>query len=712
MNFVDTVYERIKGSKQKFFSEDQIMKLCGAEVGFDKMAVAGAVKELVRQDKLVKSARNKYSLATFAGAIRGSVIGSQRGYVFVRPESDDVDDIFVPEQKVNGAVHGDLVLVKIDNGKSKNRNFRGPQRSKSGEIIKILERSVKNIVGTYTYSAGGNLVYPDDDRFADCVFIEQGKTMGALPNSKVVVKITQYPSRISMAKGEIIEVLGDASDVKVATLSIIRSFNLTESFPDKVLDEAKKVSTKISNGELKGRDDFRNQLVITIDGDDAKDFDDAISLSMPSEDVFELSVHIADVSHYVKEGSEIDKEAFRRGTSVYFPDIVLPMLPEVLCNNICSLRPNEERLTLSVVMQIDKSGKVLSYRITKGIIKSSHRMTYREVTKIFKGDKAEREKYKDVVPMLEKMKKLAHILEKRRNNAGNIDFDIPETQIDVDENGKTVDIYKKPREDSDRLIEQFMVITNEVVAKEYNKLKLPFVYRVHESPTPEKLSIFTSYASALGLKFNGDAESVVPKDFQKLLIETENEPYHEALSVVMLRSMQKAIYYEKCLGHFGLALKHYCHFTSPIRRYPDLMIHRIISYNLAGELTESKIAYLSERVKEASEQSSITERNADEAERTVDQQKMAEFMSNKIGEVFDAIVSGVSEAGVFVRLDNTVEGLIYKEFLPADNYIYDESRFALVGKKRSFRIGEKIKVKLMRVDVITRHIDFALNENK
>ncbi|MBQ7579197.1 MAG: ribonuclease R [Clostridia bacterium] len=713
MNFVDYVYKKIEESNQKFLTSDQILKLCGAQVGFDKMAVASAIKELVKKDKLVLSARSKYSLAQNASTLRGRVMSSGRGFVFVRPENDETDDVFVLEKDTSGAVHGDLVLVRIfPKKKQKHQSFKTKDQSRSGEIIKILEHTITKVVGIYASSGGGFIVVPDDTKFADSIFIEPGKTLGAKPNQKVVVKITSYPSKISMAKGEIIEILGDNGDAKIETLSIARSFNLTEKFPESVIEEAKKVSTKITSKDLKNRQDFRNDLVITIDGEDAKDFDDAISLKKLGEDKFELSVHIADVSNYVKEDSEIDKEAFRRGTSVYFPDMVIPMLPEVLCNNICSLRPDEERLTLSVVMVIDSTGKVLDYKITKGIIKSCFRMTYRQVTKIFAGDKEERKNCKIVVPMLENMKILAKILENRRNKAGNIDFDIPETQIDVNEKGQTIDIYRKPREDSDKLIEQFMVITNEVVAKHYRKKMLPFVYRVHESPSPEKLSSFCDFVSSLGLKFEGDSEKVVPKDFQTLLRQTENEPYYDALSKIMLRSMQKALYYEKCLGHFGLALKDYCHFTSPIRRYPDLMIHRIISYDLAGALTEQKIKVLWEKVKEASEQSSLTERNADEAERTVDSQKMAEFMEDKIGQVFDAKVSGVSEGGVFVALDNTVEGLIYREYLPQDSYIYDEKRFCLAGKRYSFKIGDKLKVKLVKVDIITRHIDFAIFEEE
>lgn len=710
MNFVDTVLERLKKSKQKYFSFDQILKICGFSVGFDSRAVMMAVNELEKKDKLVRTARNKYTLSINAGAVKGVVVGTNRSYVFVKPEDEELDDIFVSEKDLHGAIHGDLVLVRIKTSeKRKNGKFNSKNQSRSGEIIKIIERRVQTCVGIYCFRAGGHIVVPDDSRFADCVFIAPDKTMGAQPNQKVVAKIVAYPSPTTMARGEIVEILGDAGETKVETLSILRSFNINEKFPEMVLAEAKKISTKITDKDLKNRTDFRNQQIITIDGADAKDFDDAISLSV-KDDVFVLSVHIADVAHYVKEGTEIDNEAFRRGTSVYFPDLVVPMLPEVLCNNICSLKPHEDRLTLSVVMQIDSSGRLLDYKIVKGIINSCFRMTYDQVTKIFEGDKEECKNCETVVPMLQNMLKLSKILERRREKEGSIDFDLPEVQIDVDDNGKTINVRRKPRNDSDKLIEQFMVMANETIAKHFCGLKLPFVYRVHESPTPEKLATFADFLNGLGVKFNIDSETVKPKDFQHILKMSEHETYHDVLSKVMLRSMQKAVYYEQNLGHFGLALKNYCHFTSPIRRYPDLMIHRIISKFIGDELHEKEIAFYSERVKEASEQASLTERNADDVERAVDDQKKAEFMVDKVGQVFEAKISGLTDAGLFVELENTVEGFVARNYLPFDNYIYDDKRLRLVGKTHCYNIGDKVKVKLINVDVLSRHIDFSINE--
>ena len=512
-----------------------------------------------------------------------------------------------------------------------------------------------------------------------------------------------------MAQGKIIEVLGDAGDYKVTTLSIIRSFGLIEEFPQIVEDEAKKVAVPVSDDDIKNRKDYRNMMVVTIDGEDARDFDDAITVERRGSG-YKLFVHIADVSHYVKENSVIDVEAFKRGTSVYFPDHVLPMLPVSLSNGMCSLNPNEDRFTLSVEIDFDENANILSHEIHKGVIRSSRRMTYTSVQKMIDGDAEEINKYEKEWNMLSIACELAKLLIIRRDKAGELDFDLPEAKIVVDNEGKVVEISKKPRGLADRLIEQFMVVTNEVVAGYFSKLEAPFVYRVHEIPTMEKIRNFKNFASGFGLVLH-DSNGATPKEFQRLLKQAKGETYFSALSKIMLRSMQKARYAPENLGHFGLALNNYCHFTSPIRRYPDLFIHRVISKIITGNINGNKLNELFEKADEASLQSSVTERNADEAERTVDDQKKAEFMADKIGEEYDAIVSGVSESGVFVELDNTVEGFIYREYLPNDYYTFEESKFMLTGRHNIFRIGDKLRVKLVKVDIITRHIDFILVDN-
>lgn len=701
MNFIDNVYVAITKSKKKIVTEQMLFKQMGLSSSFDMHTLQSALQDLVKKDKLVKTAKGKYMLAQNSTFIRAKIMATKQGYGFARPVDTDKADIFIPEKSLNGAVHGDTVLVSLDRPKF----IKGRRSDKlSGFVEKIIERGYSQIVGLFTNNNGANIVIPDDQRFADSVFVAPTDSMNAKTNTKVVLKILEYPSKLKMATGKVLEVLGDANDLKVTTLSIIRSYNLIEEFPQNVLAEANKVNVPVCQEDFSNRKDYTKTLVITIDGEDARDFDDAINL-VKKNNKYYLTVHIADVSHYVKEGSLLDAEAFKRGTSVYFPDYVLPMLPVELSNNICSLNPGENRLAMSVDIVLDDKGTVLSYNINKGVIKSAYRMTYTKVTKILNGDKQLCEEYKEIVPMLKDMAELALKLIERRNKAGQLDFDLPEPQIIVDKDYNTTDIIRKPRELADRVIEQFMVLTNEVVAKHYSSLNLPFVYRVHEDPTPERIATFSSFVSSFGLKLN---KAATPTDFQKLLMASKNQPYSSALSKVMLRSMQKARYSPENLGHFGLALKNYCHFTSPIRRYPDLCIHRIITYALENKLTDKKLDYLLGFVEEASLQSSLTERNADQAERTVDDQKKAEFMKDKIGQIYNATVSGASDSGVFVELDNTVEGLIYLEKLPKDHYIYDEKRFALVGKKRTFRIGDKLVVKLDNVDVITRHIDFCL----
>ena len=713
MSFTEVVLEKLEKSKLKLFTIDDVIKLMGFKGGFDKRAVESAVKELVKQDKIIYTKRGKYAFPDFSSAMKATIIMTRGDNAFARPASGG-QDIFIHEKNLNGACHGDTVLIKIISTISKNKiknktnRNRNSYRREEAMVIKILDRGFTEIVGLFTCENGTNIVIPDDTRFTDAIFIQANDTLAAKHGEKVVIDITDYPSKLIMAQGKVKEVLGDAGSLKVSTLSIIRSFGLIEEFPQIVEDEAKKVAVPITADDLKYRKDYRNMLVVTIDGEDARDFDDAISVEKRGNG-YKLFVHIADVSHYVKENGVIDQEAFKRGTSVYFPDYVLPMLPTVLSNGMCSLNPNEDRLTLSVEIDFDENGNIKNHEIHKGVIKSSRRMTYTQVQKMIDGDKQEISKFEKEWKMLSVATELAKLLIIRRDKAGELDFDLPEPKIVVDEEGKVLEIVKKPRGLADRLIEQFMVVTNEVVASRFSKMEAPFVYRVHEEPTIERVRAFKNFASGFGLVLH-DSNGATPKEFQRLLKQAKGETYFKALSKIMLRSMQKARYAPENLGHFGLAINNYCHFTSPIRRYPDLFIHRVISKFIMNNVSASSISYMFEKADEASLQSSVTERNADEAERTVDDQKKAEFMADKIGEVYDGVISGVSDAGVFVELDNTVEGFIYREFLPQDSYSYDESRFLLAGRGNVFRIGDEVRVKLVKVDVITRHIDFVLVE--
>ena len=717
MNFLETIYNKILLMRKRKFSLNDVAKATGLEYGFDKRTLSKTLDNLAKQKKLSKLKNGDYMLENPVETIKCTLLGTSKDYAFARPISttkDKDNDIFISIANLNDACHGDTVLVEVGiSGKDRKykRDLPLPANGKrEGRVVEILKRGFEVVVGILSISDRGiATVRPDDVRFAGSVFVAPQDVNGAPSGSKVVLDILDYPSAIKMARGRVKEVLGDPSDARVTTLSIIRSFNLYEEFPEEVEEEAKKVAIPISQDKQDGRKDYRNRLIITIDGDDAKDFDDAISITK-NGDVYDLGVYIADVSHYVRPNSKLDEEAFKRGTSVYFPDHVLPMLPTSLSNGICSLNPNEDRFVLAVEMRVNTAGKILDYEIHKGIIKSSYRMTYRNVTKILQGDKKLTEKYKELSPMLFMMADLAKILISRRNAAGQLDFDIPEPEIILNEDGTVADVHRKPRELSDRIIEQFMVLTNEVVARHFDDMNIPFVYRVHEIPTAERMNKFKAFAASLGLKFVTTGKQPSPKDFQILLSQAEGQDYSPALSKVMLRSMQKARYEPENLGHFGLALRDYCHFTSPIRRYPDLSIHRIISEIIEGRMTDKKLRAFEEFVAASSERSSTTERQAEEAERTVDAQKETEYMSGKIGEVFDGVISGVTPNGFFVELENTIEGFVSVNRLPRGKYEYNESRYMLSGMGKVYKIGDKISIRVVSTDAVLRHIDFELSD--
>lgn len=709
--------EMLRSQRETYLSESQITKICGAKVNFNISAIKNMLSSLVDEGSVILTDRHKYAVIEKTNIVKGKFIGNIKGFGFVERISELGDDLFIPEKSVNGAVHGDIVLARIVPKVIKHKNYgRGGRnndysgRSTEAEIVRILERSTKSLVGTFMVYAGGAIVAPDDKRFADQVFIPMDKTMGAKTNQKVVVEVTAYPSRNQMAMGAVTEILGDVGDIGVDTLSIVRSFGLTEKFPETVLLEAKAVANEPDEHDLKNRKDFTNDLIITIDGDDARDFDDAIGLKL-IDGGYELSVHIADVSHYVTQDSEIDKEAFKRATSVYFPDMVLPMLPEELSNNICSLMPDRIRLTLSVVIKFDEKANIKDYQIYKGFIKSHNRMTYKNVTKILNGDVDACKEYAHLVPMLKNMEELANLLIKRRDIAGQLDFNLPEVQIDMDEKNKIKDIYRKPRDMSDRLIEQFMVVTNEVVARHMKNMKLPFVYRIHEVPTQEKMHAFNECVKGLGLNLSITEIDPKPRDVQKIIMAVKGRPMETVINSILLRSMQKAKYSELPVGHFGLALADYCHFTSPIRRYPDLTIHRIIKLSMDGEMVGKTFGFYENFVVESAEQSSRRERLADEAERTVDDLKKAEYMTQFIGKEFSGVVSGISESGIFVQLENTVEGMVTMDDLPKDNYTYDEVKWTMFGKNNTFKLGQKLKVVVSNTDLILRKVYFTLPED-
>ena len=701
------LYELMYSLKETYLTESQIIKYCGKSVNYNGATISRLVGELVDSGDVIITERHKYACTSKTGIIRGKFIGNHKGFGFVEPDDKQKQDIFIPERKVNGAVHGDIVLAKIS--APERHGFNRTKRvgdNDAGEIVRILKRTLQNVVGVYRLVPGGGVVIPDDTRITDQVFIPMDKSMGARVNHKVVVKLIAYPSRNQTAIGEVTEILGDINDIGVDTLSIIRSYGLTEVFPEEVVAEAERVAVEPNDKDKENRRDYRSELTFTIDGEDARDFDDAISLTKDGKDYI-LKVHIADVSHYVKQGGVIDQEAFRRATSVYFPDMVLPMLPESLSNNVCSLNPNVDRLTLSVETRFDEYGNIKDYDIVNGVINSNYRMTYTKVAKIFEGDKETCEEYREIVPMLQEMKSLAELLIKRRHDKGELDFDLPEVQIDMDENNKIKDIRRKPRSMADRLIEQFMVVTNEVVARHMKQLEMPFVYRVHEAPTPEKMHNFNDFVKGIGLNLTVPEQEPEPRDVQKILTAIKGKPMQVVISSLLLRSMQKAKYYERPLGHFGLALKDYCHFTSPIRRYPDLTIHRIIKLVIEGKMNAKNCDFYFAFVSDSATQSSERETLADEVERAVDDLKKCEYMSKKIGEEYEGFISGVTENGFFVQLENTIEGYVAIDTLPNDNYYADETKMAIIGKNHKYRLGQSVKILVYRTDLMTRKIDFV-----
>lgn len=659
----------------------------------EKLSVKKYGKGKPQSQKSSKKIKNKNDQANL---VKGRLVGNKQGYAFLVRENEP-DDIFIPASATNGAINDDEVLVSITKSSEGKRQ--------EGRVVQILKHNLKTLVGQIQVFQGFAFVVPDNKKISKDVFVKKDKIRNAVYGDKVVVNLTKYDGK--NLEGEVIEVLGPNNQNPITdVLSIVRGYELIEEFPQEVIDSAKKVSQLPIQDRLSNRTDFRDTLCITIDGDDSKDFDDAVSLEMVGDN-YVLGVHIADVGEYVKLGSVLDKEAFKRGTSVYFPNLVLPMLPQEISNGCCSLVEGEDRLTLSCVMTVDKNGKVLNHKICESVIKSRNRMTYNNVTKILEGDEKLNKKYAHLVDMLKNMASLCLILEKRRRDCGSLDFDIPEPKIIVDpETYEMIDLIKRPRTISERMIETFMVLANETVAEHFRKLKLPFVYRLHEVPDADKIRGFNEFVKPLGLSLTED--DVESKDIQIFLSKLENNPMKDVINKVLLRAMQKAKYSPDCLGHFGLALTYYCHFTSPIRRYPDLTIHRIIKQYLKNQLNENELKKLKKFVVESSNQSSVTEVSAERAERDVDDYFKARFMKDKIGQTFEGVISGVMSFGVFVELENTVEGFTALENLQGTGYNYNEKQLVLSNGIHTYKLGAKVKVKVVSVNLAERRVNFEI----
>ena len=671
----------------------------------DRGELSQILQTLMTECKIQISKRGKYSLYdernTGEDLLTGTFISNQKGFGFVEVEGRE-EDLYIPEGRVNSAFHLDTVQVRL----------LPPSKGKrqEAEVIRILERGTTQIVGSYQKSKNYGFVIPDNHKLASDIFISNERSKGAVDGHKVVVEITEYGKPGKNPEGKVIEILGHINDPGVDIMSIVKGFVLPTEFPVKVMNQTEKMPDSITTADTVGREDLRSVQMVTIDGEDAKDLDDAVSLSMDGDNYI-LGVHIADVSNYVQENSALDREALLRGTSVYLVDRVIPMLPHKLSNGICSLNQGEDRLALSCIMTVDSTGKVIDYRIVESVICVDRRMTYTAVNKIIaEQNKTEMETYKEFVPMFMKMAELADILRKSRRKRGSIDFDFPETKIILDAEGRPMDIKPYERNAATDLIEDFMLLANETVAENFYWLELPFVYRTHESPDPEKIMKLATFIHNFGYSIKMNKEEIHPKEIQKLLSKIEGKTEEDLISRLALRSMKQAKYTTECTGHFGLACEYYCHFTSPIRRYPDLQIHRIIKDYLRGRMKQDKKEHYANILPEVASQSSRMERRADEAERETDKLKKVQFMENRIGETYNGIISGIMEWGIYVELENTVEGMIHVSKLPGDFFVYDENQYEMVGSRTGIRyeLGQQVRIKVDDVDTQLRTIDFSM----
>lgn len=636
-------------------------------------------------------------------ALVGTFESTSRGFGFV-VIPDREDDIFVKATDTMNAFYHDKVKVVITTEKN------GGKRAE-GKIVAIVEHEIKEVVGTFQKNRTYGFVIPDNAKINCDIFIPQEFMNGAVEGSKVVASISDYGSQSKNPQGKVTEVLGHIDDPGVDIMSIIKAYDLPVEFPESVKKAINDIPDVVSEKDKAGRVDLRNVQMVTIDGEDAKDLDDAVSISKEGP-VYHLGVHIADVSHYVTEGSALDKEALKRGTSVYLVDRVIPMIPHKLSNGICSLNQGEDRLALSCLMDIDEKGNIVGHRICETVINVDRRMSYTSVKKILvDNDTNEIMKYKELVPMFHMMEEVAELLRKKRFARGSVDFDFPESKIILDENGHPTDIKPYDRNVATKIIEDFMLAANETVAEDYFWQDMPFLYRTHENPDPEKMRKLATFINNFGytLRLTDDLR---PKEIQKLLSEIEGSDAENLISRLTLRSMKKAKYTTECVGHFGLAAKYYCHFTSPIRRYPDLQIHRIIKENLHGGMSDKRSEHFAAILPEVAKQTSATERRADDAERDTDKLKMVQYMEKHIGETFEGVVSGMTAWGIYVELPNTIEGMISVASLCDGYYIYDENHYEMVNETtgRTFKLGQRLNVKVINCDKILRTIDFELAE--
>lgn len=672
----------------------------------DREKFENLINELIAEGRVFETKKGKLASPKDLQMATGTFIGHARGFGFVTPDAGG-EDIFIPASETMGAMQKDRVLYKVLHKAEKGKKA-------DGVIVRILERGQQRIVGTFEAgSKGYGFVVADDKKIAKDIFISRENTKGAVTGHKVVVEITDYGEDRRNPEGKVIEILGHINDPGVDILSVIRRYELAVEFPEEVYAEIEHLGTEVAEADKKGREDLRDLLTITIDGADAKDLDDAVSLKRLGNGNFELGVHIADVSHYVRENTALDKEAYARGTSVYLVDRVIPMLPHKLSNGICSLNPHVDRLALSCLMEVNGRGEVVSHRILESVIHSDYRMTYTAVREILEdGAPALLEQYAEILPMLEDMEELRQILGEKRRKRGSVNFDLPESKIILDENGKPIDIKPYEKSIATNMIEEFMLVCNETIAENSFWQEMPFMYRSHQEPDEDKLEKMEQFLRGFGYYLRKKDGEIHPRELQKVLQKAEETDEERIITRMVLRSMMQARYTAENGGHFGLAAKYYCHFTSPIRRYPDLEIHRMIKKMLHGELDEKASAYYRRKMPDWAKHCSKQERVAEDAERDTDALKKVEFMEDKVGQIYEGIISGVTNWGIYVELPNTIEGMVALSQMDDDYYEFDEKKMLVFGKrtKKSYRLGDKVIVSVAKVDRMMGTIDFVFEE--
>ena len=672
----------------------------------DREKFENLINELIAEGRVFETKKGKLASPKDLQMATGTFIGHARGFGFVTPDAGG-EDIFIPASETMGAMQKDRVLYKVLHKAEKGKKA-------DGVIVRILERGQQRIVGTFEAgSKGYGFVVADDKKIAKDIFISRENTKGAVTGHKVVVEITDYGEDRRNPEGKVIEILGHINDPGVDILSVIRRYELAVEFPEEVYAEIEHLGTEVAEADKKGREDLRDLLTITIDGADAKDLDDAVSLKRLGNGNFELGVHIADVSHYVRENTALDKEAYARGTSVYLVDRVIPMLPHKLSNGICSLNPHVDRLALSCLMEVNGRGEVVSHRILESVINSDYRMTYTAVREILEdGAPALLEQYAEILPMLEDMEELRQILGEKRRKRGSVNFDLPESKIILDENGKPIDIKPYEKSIATNMIEEFMLVCNETIAENSFWQEMPFMYRSHQEPDEDKLEKMEQFLRGFGYYLRKKDGEIHPRELQKVLQKAEETDEERIITRMVLRSMMQARYTAENGGHFGLAAKYYCHFTSPIRRYPDLEIHRMIKKMLHGELDEKASAYYRRKMPDWAKHCSKQERIAEDAERDTDALKKVEFMEDKVGQIYEGIISGVTNWGIYVELPNTIEGMVALSQMDDDYYEFDEKKMLVFGKrtKKSYRLGDKVIVSVAKVDRMMGTIDFVFEE--